>query len=317
MTDLVTFGETPLRVSPPGNERLETAQEARLFVDGTESNVAVAAARLETDTTWCSKLPDNPLGHRVVSELQSNGVTTEATWTDEGRQGLTFHEVGAPPREDQTVHDRAGAAAASSQPGDLPMDVIQQADGVFVGGTSAVLSENLAETAEAALRAGSGSGGITALDLDFQPALWADDSAGGTLQGLFEHVNVLITNEVEARTVLGMSGQPRELAHTIASEWDFEYVVVTRSGRGALAFHDNVIHEQEATETEIVDESGQHAAFVGAFLDRLINGAECDVALAYGVAMAALTRTIPGPLSTVDQAEVEHVVEEMADTGTR
>ena len=49
MTDLVTFGETMLRYTPPPGERLETADSFAVDVGGAESNVAVAAARLGRD----------------------------------------------------------------------------------------------------------------------------------------------------------------------------------------------------------------------------------------------------------------------------
>jgi 3-oxoacyl-[acyl-carrier-protein] synthase III len=46
MSDLVTFGETMLRLSPPGHERLETTDELEVRAAGAESNVAIAAERL-------------------------------------------------------------------------------------------------------------------------------------------------------------------------------------------------------------------------------------------------------------------------------
>jgi len=56
MTELVTFGETT---------RLETTSG----VCGLgRNNVAVGAARLGTDVCWLSKLPDSPLGRRIVNE---------------------------------------------------------------------------------------------------------------------------------------------------------------------------------------------------------------------------------------------------------
>ena len=63
---LVTFGECALRLSPPGSERLETARGLQVQAAGPESNAAIAARRLGTPATWVSRLPDTPLGRRVV-----------------------------------------------------------------------------------------------------------------------------------------------------------------------------------------------------------------------------------------------------------
>ena len=44
--DVVTFGETMLRLSPPGFGRLEEAVTLDVRIGGSESNTAVALARL-------------------------------------------------------------------------------------------------------------------------------------------------------------------------------------------------------------------------------------------------------------------------------
>jgi len=89
MTELVTFGETMLRLSPPDDERLETADQYTVRAAGAESNVAVAAQRLGLDALWASKLPDSPVGRRVTGELKHHGVSVDVAWddSDSARQG--------------------------------------------------------------------------------------------------------------------------------------------------------------------------------------------------------------------------------------
>jgi 2-dehydro-3-deoxygluconokinase len=311
MAELVTVGETALRLSPPDAERLETADTVTMRASGTESNVAIAGARLGADSLWISKLPDSLLGKRVVAELHEHGIETDVTWDQTHRQGLTFYENADPPREDVLLDDRDDVAAATIEPGELPMKTVQSADAVFTAGSTLALSERARETIQAVFRAASL--GMTALDLDYRPGLWSPEEARDAVTDLFDAVDIFIGNEAEIRTVLDRSGQPRELAHTIASEWDFEIVVVTRSEHGAIAWKDNVIHDQDTVETETVDANGQHEAFTGAFLQRLIEGANPSQALSYGVAAAALTRTIPGPLTTITRQEVDRLVTSMAE----
>jgi hypothetical protein len=113
MAQLVTFGETPLGLSPPTNQRLERASEARLHADGVESNAAVAAHVLGTYAVWVSILPDSSLGRRVRSQVDAQGVQTDITWvdTDGCRQGLVFGE--SAPRESTRLHDREGTHIVS------------------------------------------------------------------------------------------------------------------------------------------------------------------------------------------------------------
>ena len=309
---LVTVGETALRFSPPAGHRFETADEVTLHTDGMASTAAATAHRLGGDAVWVSKLPDSPLGRRVVAELHEHGLETDVVWADpaDGRQGLSFHEDAAPPRETRLLQDRHGAAMATLAPGELPMDRLRAADALFVAGSMAALSETAADTAGALLRAMPGT---TALDLDFHPGLWSAERASETLSDLFDAVDVLFAGESQVEALFGTNGRPREMVHAIAADHGFETVVLTRNEYGAVAFHDNVIHERDAVETETVDDTGQHAALVGAVLERLVADAPLDEALSYGVATAALTRTMPGALTPIERAEVDRLVAAQSD----
>ena len=90
--ELVTFGETMIRLSPPAGERIETARSLEFRTAGAESNVAVAASRLGCSAAWLSKLPDSPLGRRVTTELRTHGVEPYVRWDDDARQGAYYIE---------------------------------------------------------------------------------------------------------------------------------------------------------------------------------------------------------------------------------
>jgi 2-dehydro-3-deoxygluconokinase len=308
----VTFGEAVLRLSPPPTARLETAEQFDAWTTGAASNAAVAASRLGTDVTWLSKLSDTPLGRRAVSTLRGHGLTTDVTWANAGesRQGLTFYEPGATPRESTVVDDRDRTALESIEPGGLPMGTVQDADAVFASGESLALSGDVVETTQAVLRA---AGGTSVLGLNHRPALWSGEAARETVTELFPAVDVFVTNTEEAKRVLKQTGRPPEVAHQLANEGDFETVVITRGERGALVWHDATIHERDGVETDAIDTTGQQGAFVGAFLGRRLAGDDIADAIAHGVAAAALTRTIHGPVPTIDPSEVEHLISDLDD----
>lgn len=320
MTELITFGETPLRFSPRGNQRLEMAGEMTMHADGTESNVAVAAQELGAEALWLSKLPESPLGRRVVTQLEEQGIGTDVAWADDAglRQGFVFRESGAAPRQSREHHDRQYTAAATAQPGDFPMDTVQDASVVFSGLSTPVLSPETTETTRAILRASGGGGAVTAMDLDYSPALASATRYREALEELAKDIDILIANVSDVNTVLNRDGGSRELANLLAADYDLEVAVVTRRGKGAVALHDspgtNVIHERETIPTETVDPTGAHGAFAGAFLQQLIEGANTARSLTYAVAVAALSRTMPGPfLTTIGDEEIEPLVDEVND----
>ena len=309
---IVCFGESALRFSTRQGQRFETAREARITVDGLASNAAAVADRLGADAIWLSKVPDTPLGRRVVAELQEHGLDTDVVWTDgDGRQGLTFFEDATPPRESRLLQDRRDAAMGTLTPGEIQMARIQNADVVFTTGSTAALSKQAAETAGALLRSAPG---LRAFDLDFYPEVWDADTAHDTLADLFSAVDMLFANEDQVKAVFDRTGRPRELVHTIAADYGFSHVVLTRNEHGVVGYHDNVVHEQDAFETDAIDDAGQHATFIGGVLRKLVDGAPTDEALEYGAAAAAIARTMPGTLVPVESSEVEGLV---SDTGRR
>lgn len=318
MGDLVTFGETPLRLSPPGQRRVETAESMELFADGTESNVAVAASALGTDALWLSKLPDTAIGRNVRRQIASTGVETAIAWTEEeSRQGLSFREAAAPPRESQYWHDRKHTALSTAQPGEFPMDRVQEASVVYTAVSSAVLSEGAANTAEAMLRASGGSGAITAVELDYAPGLASAEAFEEAFEGLADGADVLITPEDAVADVLDETGSPRELTNTLSTSYDLQIVVIRRADGSAIALHDtpgtNVIHERSAIEFDTVDPTGEGSAFTGGFLHELIQGSDASRALSVGVASAIFANTIPGPHLSVEGDEIESLTEQVLE----
>ncbi len=319
MAELVAFGETPLRLSPPGHQRLEAAREATIRADGTASNVAVAAGELGAEATWVSKLPDTPLGRRVVSQLEQQGIETEITWSGdtEHRQGLLFCEFGGHPREDRRWHDRGDTAAASATAAEFPRTTIQDASLVFTGLSTAVLSEQATSTTAAVLQLSSNSGAVTVADLDYNPGLASPERYQEALRAIADELDVFIANESAVREALDRTGKQRELVNRLAAEYDLDIVVLTRSEFGAVALHNspgtNVIHERETIETERVDHTGQHGAFVGGFLQQLLDGYDPAWALSFAVATAAFSRTLPGPYLTASHDEIEPFVDRVIE----
>jgi 2-dehydro-3-deoxygluconokinase len=311
MTDLVTFGETMLRLSPPDGERLETTDDLELRAAGAESNVAVAAARLGADAAWTSKLPDSPLGRRVVSGLRRHGVETDAVWTDDHRQGTYYLEHGGKPRGTNVIYDRSGAAVTTAETDELPVERVRDAEAFHTSGITPALSETLESTTADLLAAAQEAGTKTCFDVNYRSKLWTPEAARETMEGLFPDVDLLMVAERDAREVLAREGDDAAaVAAGLEDEFDFETVIVTRGEKGALARHGGETDEQPAIETDTLDPIGTGDAFLGAFLARRLAGDGVGRALEYGSATAALKRTIPGDVAVVTREEVEAVLTE-------
>jgi len=309
MSDVVTFGETMLRLSPPPGERIEAADSLECRTAGAESNVAVAAARLGADAAWLSKLPDSVLGRRVAADIRSHGVEARVVWSDEGRQGTYYIEQGGAPRGSNVIYDRADAAVTTATPDELDTEVVPEADIFFTTGITPALSETLFETTGTLLAEST----TTGFDLNYRSKLWSPAEAREAYDALLPSVDLLFAPERDARRVLDISGEPGEKVERLQSRYGCETVVLTRGDEGAIAGSASGTVEQPAFEAETVDPIGTGDAFVGAYLSRYVEGASTGEALRWGAATAALKRTIAGDVALVSDEEVRAVLD--ADAG--
>jgi len=315
MTELVTFGESMLRLSPPDHERLEGVDELDVHVAGAESNVAVAAQRLGLEATWLSKLPDSPLGRRATGALETHGVDTAVVRDDEARMGTYYVEMGGTPRGTEVIYDRADSAVTTATPSELETDLVESASFFHTTGITPALSTTLEETTADLLERAARSDTTAVFDLNYRGKLWSPEEARETVETLFGDVDVLVVAERDAREVLDRGGDVASIARELAAEFGFEVTLLTRGDEGALALVDGSVHEQGVFEADDDDPVGTGDAFVGGFLAQYHDSGSVPTAMEYGAATAALKRTIPGDVAVVTPAEVEAVVTEGEQSG--
>jgi len=315
MTDLVTFGESMLRLSPPGQQRLEATDRLDVHVAGAESNVAVAAQRLGLDAVWLSKLPDSPLGRRVTSALGQHGLDTDVVWEDEGRMGTYYVEFAGEPRGTDVIYDRGDSAVTTATTDELATDRLADADAFHTTGITPALSETLLETTQDLLELAGEHETTRVFDLNYRSKLWSPAQARETLEGLLPDVDVLVVAERDARNVLDRTGDAETIARELDAEFDFELTIVTRGGEGSLVLDDDEVFEQGVYEADEHDTVGTGDAFVGGFLASWLDGGSVSEALDYGAATASLKRTIPGDIALVTADEVNRVVESGKQSG--
>jgi 2-dehydro-3-deoxygluconokinase len=315
MTDLVTFGESMLRLSPPGQQRLEATDRLNVHVAGAESNVAVAAQRLGLDAAWLSKLPDSPLGRRVTSALGQHGLDIEAVWGDEGRMGTYYVEFAGEPRGTTVIYDRADSAVTAVTTDELATDRLADADAFHTTGITPALSDTLLETTQDLLELAGEHDTTRVFDLNYRSKLWTPAQARKTLEGLLPDVDVLVIAERDGRNVLDRTGDAETIARELDAAFDFELTIVTCGGEGSLALDDGELFEQDIYEADEHDTVGTGDAFVGGFLASWLDGGSVPEALDYGAATASVKRTIPGDIALVTPEEVDRVVESGEQSG--
>ncbi|HEY6274357.1 MAG TPA: sugar kinase [Terriglobales bacterium] len=330
MSDVVTFGEAMIRLSPPQFQRLEQAHSLDVNVGGGELNAAVGVSRLGLSSRWVSRLPKNALGRIVENRARQAGVdTSHILWSDDGRQGLYFLELGAAPRASAVLYDRAHSAISAIRPGEVDWgNVFQGARWFHTSGITPALSDAAAAVTLEALKAAKQSGVTVSYDLNYRGKLWKPDKAQAIQEPMMEFVDVLITTEEDTSVVFKIraggeadqgaftrvsSESYRQVAKRLQDKFKFRAVAITlrenplvwRNTWTAMAYADGQFFDDVKYELEIVDRLGGGDSFSAGFIYGYLAKRTWADAVRYGNAFGALKHTNPGDFNWASLAEVE------------
>jgi 2-dehydro-3-deoxygluconokinase len=327
----------------PGDVRVNTARQFRVWEGGGEYNVARGLRKtFGMKTSVVTALADNSVGRLVEDLMLQGGVDLEnVKWVKyDGvgrsvRNGLNFTERGFGVRAAAGCSDRGHTAVSQLKPGDIDWQKIFSGDGArwfHTGGIFCALSETTPLVARDAMQAAKASGAGISFDLNYRPSLW--QSIGGKSKakevnrGLTSLVDVLIGNEEDFTAALGFSvpGMDENLSHLDTANYrsmtdavrrefpNISLIAVTlrtahtasRNDWGAIACDAEGRFYQAATreDLEIYDRVGGGDSFASGLLYGLLSGQDVQWSLECGAAHGALAMTTPGDTSMATQQDV-------------
>lgn len=311
--DVVTFGETMMRLTPPGFLRIEQTGAFDIWVGGAESNTAVGLARLGLKAAWLSRLPASPLGRYIRNRIQQYGVdVSHIVWaSSDERLGIYFHEKAPPPRASQIIYDRKDSAMSRMQPQDLPADLFEAdvAKLLHVTGITLAISQPARATAHEAGRRAKAAGWLMSFDTNYRSALWGGAEAAKACDDVMSMADVIFCPMSDFRVMYG-DERPEQAVALLAEKYPNALIVMTLGKDGALARAPGGEHRrQPAILAGEVGRIGGGDAFAAGFLYARLKHNDIALALKWGAAMSAHKYTIPGDLPLVDCDEAAALVE--------
>lgn len=343
--DLIALGEIMLRLDP-GEGRIRTAREFRVWEGGGEYNVARGLRRcFGLRTAVCTAFADNDVGRLLEDFMLQGGVSTEfIKWLPfDGvgrtvRNGLNFTERGFGVRGAVGVSDRGHSAASQLKPGDFDWDHIFGKLGVrwlHTGGIFAALSDTTPKLVIEAVKAANRHGTMVSYDLNYRPSLW--QSIGGQPRAqevnreIARYVDVMIGNEEDFTACLGLpvEGADANLLHLDVSAFkrmietavkafpNFKATATTlRAAKtatlndwAAIAWMGGKFYEsRKYPGLEILDRVGGGDSFASGFIYCLMTTGDAQKAVDCGAAHGALAMTTPGDTSMASKSEVEKLM---------
>jgi 2-dehydro-3-deoxygluconokinase len=232
MPDVVTFGETMALFAPRETGPLRYVAEYRLKLGGTESNVAIALARLGIEAGWFSRLGDDELGRFIVHNVRGEGVDTSRVIVDPAAPtGLYLKEISAV--GDTTVYYyRRGSAASRLRPDDVDAEYLASACWLHVTGITPALSESCRATVERAIELGRAAGREVSFDPNLRLKLWTVEQAREVMFPLIRRSTVLLGGMEELGLLLEVDSP--DAAADWALEQGLGLAVVKLGADGAL-----------------------------------------------------------------------------------
>jgi len=343
--DCVSLGEVMLRFDP-GNDRIHTAREFRVWEGGGEYNVARGLRRcFGLDTTVVTALAENPVGRLVQDLIYQGGVDqSHVRWVRydgvgrEVRNGLNFTERGFGVRAALGCSDRGHTAVSQLRPGDIDWERIfgeENARWFHTGGIFCALSETTPAVAKEAMEAAKRYGTVVSFDLNYRDSLW--QSIGGKSRArevnreLASLVDVMIGNEEDFTACLGfeVAGLDehfskldptnfRSMIERAVAEFPNLNVVATtlRNARtatlndwGAVCYVDGKLLQAPTRENlEIYDRIGGGDSFASGLIYGFLMNKGAQWAVECGAAHGALAMTTPGDTTMATLSEVERVM---------
>lgn len=319
--DVVSFGETMLRLTSEEGVRLEDAQGLRVYIGGSESNTLTCLARLGLRVTWLSALPGNPVGRRVAAELRKHGVdTSRITWAGPAaRLGIFYVEEGAEPLGIQVHYDRANSACALIDPETVDVSVVDEARLLHLTGITLAIGEGPREVCLRLMERARQRRVPLSFDVNYRAKLWSATEAASGIEEACRQASVLICARADAAELWGFRGEPKEVLRQMLERFgegnDAKTVVLTLGKEGSADLKDGVYSSEPIVPTTGQVRFGSGDAFDAGYLYAYLDGphyrevAEQSVgALAFSNALAALKRGIHGDIATITAEEVKAVL---------
>ena len=339
--DFLSLGAVVHRFDP-GIVPFRKAVECQIHVSGGEYNVAANLAdcfRLQTGIA--TAMVDYPIGELVAERVRAMGVKPfYKRFEHDGVSGpniaTVYSDRGYGVRAPVVFYNRANEAAARLKPGDFDWNEIF-AEGVrwfHSGGIFAALSTTTAELIIEGMQAAKAAGAVTSFDLNFREKLWkrsgGRDRAVETIGSIVENVDVLVGNEEDLQTGLGIPGPEVAARSKLDPSASFSMIdrvvkkhpqikVVATTLRevfstsrhcwGAVAWVGGQTHTSITCDLDVHDRVGGGDGFASGFFYGLLAGESPEEALKLGWAHGALLTTFPGDTSMATLEQVRAFAE--------
>ncbi len=325
MSQIITFGEVLMRISPRGNKRFIQSNIVEFYFGGTELNVGISIANFGGDVKHISAVSEDFIGETALSYIRKFGVDTSSIVYSKRPLGVYFLEVGAVMRPSTISYNRSH----SSFSGILPTMVnwesaLENGKWMHWTGITPALSQGAFNTLKEGLALAKERGMTVSADPTYRSGLWKyGQEPKATLIDLLQYSNVFIGGINEMNEVLDTnysysnddflkaSKQLMETFPSIEKVFDKIRTALNASWHKIRARMWNGTEFKETEDldiTHIVDRIGTGDAFAAGLIYGLQQYDDYK-AMQFASAASALKHTYEGDVNLTNVKEVIAIIE--------
>ena len=321
----ISMGELLLRLSPPNNEKIRSANQFNITFGGAEANIAVSLANLGVDASYFTVVPDSSIGKAAIRYIRTNDVhCSPCVYVTGDRMGIYFLEEGFGVRASKVTYDRKDSAFARFDY--KTIDWEQKLKGftwLHLSGITPALSPNCRELMTLALKAAKDLGMTVSFDCNYRSALWGWQEARDCITQYLPYVDVLFGIEPinlpgpDGRDMKdGLSMNPSykdqdRIFRELAKRYNFKaigrHVRYVHSGSEnslkAFLWYDGETYESRTFRFNILDRVGGGDAFASGIIYAMMRQFKPEDIVNFGVASSVIKHTMHGDFNITDDEE--------------
>ncbi len=284
MPEIVSLGEPLVEFNSEAVGGPRAGSLYSIGFGGDSSNFAVAVSRLGGRSGYLSKVGADSFGGLLQDLWHEEGVDASAVIVDPDHPtGLYFiMRYGA---TTEFVYRRAGTAASTLSPADLPDGWVEGAKLLHTTGITQAISTTASETVFAAIERARAAGTKISYDPNIRPAIWPIHTARAVARHTISLVDIAVPNLEEGRLLTGYE-DPRAIAAELL-ELGVPLVVLKMGGSGAIVATPEGLEPIPSLPVRAKDPTGAGDTFDAAFAVATVEGRDPVDAATFAAAAAS------------------------------
>ena len=318
MEKIVGYGELMLRLTPENYDFLSTYSEILLSTyGGSEANSLSFLGRRGYNCEFLSSFPNNELGNKATSFLNSHGVKVNAN-IDHNRLGKYLIMPGTKNKPSKIIYDRKNSSFSKFKLNDKFINKsLKNCSYLIISGITPPLSNVCYDNIFKLIEKAKNNDTKIIYDINYRKDLWSRNDCKNFNLKILQYIDILFTNSNTFNFVFDLKSkielnafydESEEALNNILSMNDIPTVCMTVRSKdqiGGLIFKKNKIYKSNIYDFDHIDRVGAGDSFTGAVLYGFLKGWSMDKIVSFSTAAFAISHTKFGDVNCFDDKEIE------------